>query len=68
MYSLAACNEAGERRLQSMMDEFDMDDLEALSEFIMSASRKATLEAISKVLMAVTPMTCRSMATTFPFT
>ena len=49
MYSLAACNEAGERRLQSMMDEFDMDDLEALSEFIMSASRKATLEAISKV-------------------
>lgn len=49
MYSLAACNRAGERRLQSMMDEFGIDDLEALSDFIVDTSRRATHAAISKV-------------------
>jgi N-methylhydantoinase B len=49
MYSLAACNEAGDRRLQGMMEEFSIDDLDGLSDFIMEASRKATLEAIAKV-------------------
>ena len=32
-----------------MMEEFDIDDLDGLSEFILDASRKATLEAIAKV-------------------
>ena len=49
MYSLAACNEAGDRRLQAMMSEFGIDDLERLSEFIIETSRKATIEAISRV-------------------
>ncbi|MEX0350691.1 MAG: hydantoinase B/oxoprolinase family protein, partial [Paracoccaceae bacterium] len=49
MYSLAACNEAGDRRLQAMMDEFGIDDLQSLSEFVIETSRKATLEAIAKV-------------------
>lgn len=49
MYSLAACNEAGNRRLQDMMDEFEIADLDGLADFIMQGSRKATLEAISKV-------------------
>ncbi|WP_420336431.1 hydantoinase B/oxoprolinase family protein [Roseibium sp.] len=49
MYSLAACNEAGNRRLQAMLDEFRIDDLDGLSDFIMDASRKATREAIAKV-------------------
>ncbi|MDB6176406.1 hydantoinase B/oxoprolinase family protein [Paracoccus sp. Z330] len=49
MYSLAACNEAGNRRLQDMMDEFAIDDLDALSEFIMDSSRRATLRAIANV-------------------
>ncbi len=49
MYSLAACNEAGNRRLQAMMDEFGIDDLQPLSDFIIETSRRATLEAISKV-------------------
>ncbi|WP_421983970.1 hydantoinase B/oxoprolinase family protein [Roseibium sp.] len=49
MYSLAACNEAGDRRLQAMLDEFGIDDLEGLSGFLTDASRKATREAISKV-------------------
>ncbi|MEM9628186.1 MAG: hydantoinase B/oxoprolinase family protein [Pseudomonadota bacterium] len=46
IYSLAACNQAGERRLQGMMDEFRIEDLEGLSEFIMTTSREATLERI----------------------
>ena len=49
MYSLAACNEAGDRRLQSMLEEFGIDDLDGLSDFIMEASRRATLESIAKV-------------------
>ncbi|WP_305983720.1 hydantoinase B/oxoprolinase family protein [Roseibium sp. MMSF_3544] len=49
MYSLAACNEAGDRRLQAMLDEFGIDDLEGLSDFLTESSRKATREAISNV-------------------
>ncbi|MGP6086340.1 hydantoinase B/oxoprolinase family protein [Antarctobacter jejuensis] len=49
MYSLAACNEAGDRRLQAMMGEFGIDDLGGLSDFIIESSRKATREAIAKV-------------------
>ncbi len=49
IYSLAACNEAGDRRLQAMLDEFDSDDIDALSDFVIETSRKATLEAIAKV-------------------
>ncbi|MEM8702676.1 MAG: hydantoinase B/oxoprolinase family protein [Pseudomonadota bacterium] len=49
MYSLAACNEAGDRRLQAMLEEFGIDDLEGLSDFLTESSRKATREAISQV-------------------
>ncbi|MEM9636030.1 MAG: hydantoinase B/oxoprolinase family protein [Pseudomonadota bacterium] len=49
IYSLAACNEAGERRLQAMLDEFDIDDIDGLSEFIIETSRKATHKAIARV-------------------
>lgn len=49
MYSLAACNEAGDRRLQTMMGEFGINDLDGLSEFVIETSRKATHEAIAKV-------------------
>jgi len=49
IYSLAACNEAGDRRLQAMLDEFGIDDIDALSEFIIDTSRKATRAAIAKV-------------------
>ncbi|WP_299774969.1 hydantoinase B/oxoprolinase family protein [uncultured Tateyamaria sp.] len=49
IYSLAACNEAGDRRLQVMLDEFDIDNIDGLSNFIIDTSRKATHEAISKV-------------------
>ncbi|WP_299632327.1 hydantoinase B/oxoprolinase family protein [uncultured Roseobacter sp.] len=49
MYSLAACNEAGDRRLQTMMGEFGIDDLDGLSDFVIETSRKATHDAIAKV-------------------
>ncbi len=49
LYSLAACNEAGDRRLQTMMSEFGISDLEGLSDFVIETSRKATHEAIAKV-------------------
>ncbi|MEM9354656.1 MAG: hydantoinase B/oxoprolinase family protein [Pseudomonadota bacterium] len=49
IYSLAACNEAGDRRLQDMMDEFKVDELDTLSDFIFDASYKATIERISKL-------------------
>ncbi|QPM91505.1 hydantoinase B/oxoprolinase family protein [Pseudooceanicola algae] len=47
LYSLAACNEAGEKRLQAMLDEFALDDLDGLSTFILERSRAATLAAIA---------------------
>ena len=49
MYSLAACNEAGDRRLQSMMVEFGIHDLQGLSDFITETSRAATHAAIANV-------------------
>jgi N-methylhydantoinase B len=49
LYSLAACNAAGDRRLQAMLDEFGMDDLDGLSQFILTASRRATEAAIAAV-------------------
>jgi N-methylhydantoinase B len=49
LYSLAACNEAGDRRLQEMMEEFAIADLQGLSDFIIDTSRAATHAAIARV-------------------
>ncbi|MGQ7843974.1 hydantoinase B/oxoprolinase family protein [Granulosicoccus sp. 3-233] len=49
LYSLAACNEAGDRRLQAMLDEFSLDELQGLADFIIDNSRNATLKAIAAV-------------------
>lgn len=49
LYSLAACNEAGDRRLQTMMAEFGIANLDGLADFVIETSRKATHEAIAKV-------------------
>ena len=46
VYSLCACNDAGARRLDEMMAEFDLDTLAPLAEFIFSASLRATLAEI----------------------
>ncbi|PRD41839.1 5-oxoprolinase [Phyllobacterium phragmitis] len=47
VYSLAACNEIGHRRLMDMMDEFELADLENLADFIFKRSYDATLERLA---------------------
>jgi N-methylhydantoinase B len=47
VYSLAACNDVGCRRLSEMMTEFDLEDIDVLSRHITSRSRSAVLEAIA---------------------
>ncbi|MDX0559410.1 hydantoinase B/oxoprolinase family protein [Sinorhizobium medicae] len=47
VYSLAACNEIGHRRLMDMMEEFGLADLETLADFIFKRSYDATLERIA---------------------
>ncbi len=46
LYSLAGCNDVGARQLKRMMDEFGIDDLEGLGNYILERSRSATLAAI----------------------
>lgn len=47
IYALATCNEVANRRLTEMLQEFDMSDLESVSEFILENSLRATIEKIS---------------------
>ena len=47
MYALATCNEIGHRRLIDMMQEFKLDDLKHIAEFILDNSRRATLKCIN---------------------
>src|SRR5579863_1929051 len=49
VYALAACNDAGSRRLVDMMEEFGIAHLDRLGEHIIETSRAATLEAIRKL-------------------
>ena len=47
LYALATCNEIGQRRLADMLAEFGLDDLDGISDFILTNSRRATLERIA---------------------
>lgn len=49
LYALAACNEIGHRRLIDMLEEFGLDDLEAIGTFILDRSLAATLERIAEL-------------------
>ena len=49
IYSLCACNDAGSKRLVEMMNEFAMESLDDLAEYIFEASRRATLIEIAKL-------------------
>jgi N-methylhydantoinase B len=49
LYSLAACNDVGSRRLAQMMDEFAIDSLDALGDYIIEASRAAMRDAVRKL-------------------
>ncbi|MBT0956094.1 hydantoinase B/oxoprolinase family protein [Alphaproteobacteria bacterium KMM 3653] len=46
VHALATCNEIGHRRLIDMMQEFSLDTLEGIAEFIFDNSRRATIERI----------------------
>ena len=46
VYSLAACNETGHRRLIEMLKEFDLENIDALAEFVFARSLEATIEKI----------------------
>ena len=48
-YALAACNDVGATRLLEMMEEFEIDDLEALSSLVLSRSREAMISEIRKL-------------------
>lgn len=59
IYALIACCEAGATRLQQMMTEFGLEDLNALADHIIETSRRGTLAAIA----ALPKGTWRSMLT-----
>ncbi|MEM7208502.1 MAG: hydantoinase B/oxoprolinase family protein [Pseudomonadota bacterium] len=46
-YALATCNEIGHRRLIDMMEEFKLDDISGVAEYVLENSRRATLERIN---------------------
>ena len=46
LYSLAACNDTGLRRLEDMLDEFDLDDLTGLADFVFRRTAEATREQL----------------------
>ncbi|MDW3221586.1 MAG: hydantoinase B/oxoprolinase family protein [Paracoccaceae bacterium] len=77
IYALIACCEAGAARLVSMMDDYDLKDLEALSTYIIDTSRRGTLDAIAEVPPGVycnemtldgyeTPLTLKATLTVLP--
>ena len=49
VYSLAACNDIGCKRLVEMMNEFKIDDLKSLSDFIYDKSLSAVENEINKI-------------------
>ncbi|HVZ43577.1 MAG TPA: hydantoinase B/oxoprolinase family protein [Ramlibacter sp.] len=48
LHALMVCNDIGARRLAAMMDEYRLEDLEALGEHIIGRSRAAMLEAVRR--------------------
>ncbi len=49
LYSLTASNEIGARRLLALMDEFSLDDLNAIGDYIITTSRRAMQNAIAQL-------------------
>lgn len=49
IHALAACNEVGGRRLIAMMDQYGLNDLDALAEAIIESTRTAMRAAIAKL-------------------
>ncbi len=53
IYALAACNDTGARRLFAMMDEYGLDDLDALGRHIIEQSRTAIPQGSWKHAMRI---------------
>ena len=51
IFALAACNDVGQARLTSMLSEYDLNGLDDLSDYILTNSRRTTVERIA----ALTP-------------
>lgn len=49
LYSLAACNDAGCKRLKEMISEFDLPSVKDLASYIIENSRRAMLDAIREI-------------------
>ena len=49
LFSLAACNDEGCRRLTEMMEEFGLNDLKTLADHILEVSKNATLKNLSEL-------------------
>jgi len=49
VYSLAACNDIGCQRLVEMMDEFDLEGIGPLADFVCQRSRDAVVAEIAKL-------------------
>jgi N-methylhydantoinase B len=49
VYSLCACNDAGIKRLVEMLNEFGMDSIDPLAEYIFESSLAATLAEIARL-------------------
>jgi N-methylhydantoinase B/oxoprolinase/acetone carboxylase alpha subunit len=47
LYALTTCNQIGHLRLQDMMEEFALTDIEEIASFILENSRAATLKRIA---------------------
>ena len=59
IYALAACNDIGQRRLTDMLAEYGSPDLTAIADFILTNSRRATLERIAALPPATASATMR---------
>ncbi|GIS88520.1 MAG: hypothetical protein CM1200mP18_12300 [Gammaproteobacteria bacterium] len=64
VYSLAACNDVGCNRLVEMMDEFKLDDLDTLADFICDRSLTAVQAEILLYPTGYTAKVCTSTALT----
>jgi len=49
IHGLAACNETGRRRLLAMLDEFDLDGIQDLTDFIFERTNTAMLASLADV-------------------
>jgi|TARA_A100001011_G_scaffold204258_1_gene212549 N-methylhydantoinase B len=53
LYSLASCNEVGGRRLLSMMEEFKLENLDELAEYIINTSAEGMLKEVRELPFGV---------------